>query len=188
MRLRPPDPALTDGVVLLRLLRDDDVEPMVDHCRDPEMQRWTLVPTPYGEADAREWIRLSQLRWKEGDAAMFAIADAGTGEYLGGIDVRSGPWPIGDVGYGVKREVRGQGLTPRALRLISRWAFDELGLVRVELTTDIANHASQRAAEKAGFVREGILRQRLEVKGHRSDCAMFSLIPADLVTATRASG
>jgi RimJ/RimL family protein N-acetyltransferase len=69
---------------------------------------------------------------------------------------------------------------PRALRLIARWAFEELELVRVELCTDVANHASQRAAEKAGFAREGILRQRLEVKGRRSDCVIFSLLPRDL--------
>jgi precorrin-6A synthase len=180
MDLHPPDPPLTDGVVLLRQLREDDIGPMIDHCRDPEMQRWTIVPSPYGEEDARNWIRATDERWAAGEEAGFVIARAETGDYLGGIGVRSGPWPVGDVGYGIRREARGEGLVPRALRLITRWAFDDLGLVRVELITDVDNRPSQRAAEKAGFVREGILRQRLEVKGRRSDCVMFSLLPADL--------
>jgi RimJ/RimL family protein N-acetyltransferase len=51
--------------------------------------------------------------------------------------------------------------------------------VRLQLVTDVENVASQRVAERAGFLREGVLRQALEVKGRRSDCVMFSLLPTD---------
>jgi RimJ/RimL family protein N-acetyltransferase len=179
MDLRPPEPPLSDGIVALRMLREDDVPSMVSHCRDPEMQRWTLVPSPYGRNDAYAWIERSRKQWAAGESAGFAIVLEGADEYLGGIDVRSGPWPVGEIGYGVRREVRGRGVATRALRLLSRWALDELGLVRLQLVTDVENVASQRVAERAGFTREGILRQALEVKGRRSDCVMFSLLPAD---------
>lgn len=179
MRLREPDPPLTDGVVRLRLVRESDVPAMVAHCQEAEMQRWTMVPSPYSERDAREWLALSRDRWRSGEAATFVVADARTDEYLGGIGLRSGPWPVGDVGYGLRAEVRGRGLMPRALRLLVDWAFAELALVRIELVTDADNRASQRVAEKVGFTREGVLRQRLEVKGRRSDCVMFSLLPSD---------
>jgi RimJ/RimL family protein N-acetyltransferase len=178
--LQPPELPLTDGVVVLRLLREEDVAPMITHCRDPQMQRWTTVPTSYEEKDAREWLRLAAKRWANGEAAVFAIADAFTGQYLGGIDLCSGPWPVGEIGYGVKPEARGRGVATRALRLLARWALDELELARVELITDVDNIASQRVAEKAGFVREGTLRQRLEVKGRRSDCVMYSMLADDL--------
>lgn len=110
---------------------------------------------------------------------MFAIVLADTDEYLGGIDVRSGPWPVGEIGYGVRHEVCGRGVAPRALRLLARRALDEVGLVRVELVTDVDNRPSQRMAEKAGFMREGVLRQRLTIRGRTSDCVMYSLVPSD---------
>ena len=179
MELQAPDPPLCDGFVALRRLHEEDVGAMVSHCRDPEMQRWTTVPSPYDDADARRWIALSRKQWAAGDSAVFAIVFAGDDEYVGGIDLRSGPWPAGEIGYGVRPEVRGRGVALRAVRLLSGWALDELCLVRVQIVTDVENVASQRVAERAGFTREGVLRQALEVKGRRSDCVMFSLLPSD---------
>jgi RimJ/RimL family protein N-acetyltransferase len=68
----------------------------------------------------------------------------------------------------------------RALALVARHAFDELGADRVQLTTEPNNLASQRVAEKAGFTREGVLRSLLEFKGRRRDAVMFSLLPEDV--------
>jgi RimJ/RimL family protein N-acetyltransferase len=180
MRLRPPDPPLTDGTVVLRLLRDDDLPAIVAAAQDPETQRWTAVPSRYTVREGRRWLAQSRKAWKAGETATFAIADARSDEYLGAIDLRSGPWPVGEVGYAVAPKARGRGVAARALALLARWAVRDLGLVRVQVRTDAANLASQRVAERAGFVREGVLRQALEVKGRRSDCVVFSLLPSDL--------
>jgi RimJ/RimL family protein N-acetyltransferase len=87
---------------------------------------------------------------------------------------------IGEVGYWMKREARGRGLATRALALVSRWALGEKRLARFQLRADVENVASQRVAEKAGFVREGVLRSSLELKGERRDVIMYSLVPEDL--------
>jgi [ribosomal protein S5]-alanine N-acetyltransferase len=63
---------------------------------------------------------------------------------------------------------------------VSRWAFDELGTGRVQLFTEPGNVASQRVAEKAGFMREGLLRRYLYIKGQHRDGVIFSLLPEDL--------
>jgi RimJ/RimL family protein N-acetyltransferase len=57
--------------------------------------------------------------------------------------------------------------------------FANLHPARIELVTDPDNVASQRVAEKAGFVREGILRAYHEHRGRRVDVVMFSLLPTD---------
>ena len=121
---------------------------------------------------------MSHARWHSGEAATFAIADPADSTYLGGIDLRSGPWPVGEIGYGLRAEVRRRGITTRALRLVAGWGI-ELGLPRLQLCTEVDNIASQRVAEGAGFVREGVLRMGLDVKGRRSDCVMFSRLPGD---------
>jgi RimJ/RimL family protein N-acetyltransferase len=68
----------------------------------------------------------------------------------------------------------------RALRLVSVWALDELGLQRISLLAEPENVPSQRVAEKAGFRREGVLRSFRELKGARRDYVMYSLLPGDL--------
>jgi RimJ/RimL family protein N-acetyltransferase len=162
-----------DDVVRLRPFEESDVPAIVDACRDPEIPRWTAVPSPYSEADARAWLA-------SGEEESFAVVDRASGELLGSIGVRYLDGGIGEVGYWVKREARGRGVATRALGLVARWALVEKGLGRFQLRADVANEPSQRVAEKAGFVREGVLRSALAFKGERRDVVMYSLLPDDL--------
>jgi RimJ/RimL family protein N-acetyltransferase len=60
-------------------------------------------------------------------------------------------------------------------------ALDELGVERLELTTDPDNRRSQRVAEAVGFRREGALRSHLRhPDGRRRDSVMYSLLPGEL--------
>jgi RimJ/RimL family protein N-acetyltransferase len=164
---------LEDEVVLLRPFDKGDVPAIVAACQDPEIPRWTSVPSPYTEADAVAWL--------ESDVEeSFAVVDRSTGELLGSIGVRYLDSAVGEVGYWMKREARGRGLATRALALLSRWALVEKSLARFQLRADVENVASQRVAEKAGFVREGVLRSSLELMGERRDVIMYSLVPDDL--------
>ena len=60
--LVPPDPPLRDEVVALRRLERTDAAALVAICQDPEIPRWTLAPSPYGEADAHRFLALVGLR------------------------------------------------------------------------------------------------------------------------------
>jgi RimJ/RimL family protein N-acetyltransferase len=162
---------LEDDAIALRPLAEEDIPALVAAVQDPEIPRWTSVPSPYTEDDARAFLRRA--------ADVSAILDVGSGEFLGTIGWR---WVDGNVqfGYWVKREARGRGVASRALRLLSRWAFAELGAARVQLLTEPENRASQRVAEKAGFRREAVLRSFIELKGVRKDAYMFSLLREDL--------
>jgi RimJ/RimL family protein N-acetyltransferase len=171
---------LEDEVVLLRPFETDDVPAIVAACRDPEIPRWTSVPSPYTEADALHWL-------ESDEEETLAIVDRSTGELLGSIGVRTFDDGVGEVGYWVKREARGRGVATRALALVSQWALGGKELVRFQLRADVENEASQRVAEKAGFVREGVLRSSLELKGERRDVIMYSLVRADLSGPPRAT-
>ena len=74
---------------------------------------------------------------------------------------------------------RGRGIATDALKLLTRWAFDQLGLQRLQLKADPDNAASQRVAEKAGYQREGLLRSSFVVRGRRSDSVLYSRLPTD---------
>ena len=164
---------LADGDLLLRPPSEDDVPALVEALQDPEIPRWTRVPDAYTEEDARAWLALP-------GEDPFLVVDRETGELLGGVGLRGGEDSVGEIGYWVKREARGRGVAPRAVRLVSEWGLRERGLARISLFTEPENTASQRAAEKAGYRREGVLRSWMELKGRRRDYVMFSLLPEDL--------
>ena len=143
---------LTDGVVTLRPLRQEDVPAIAVACADHDVARFIPgMPVPYTEADARTYVT-NVLARTSGAKRTCAIADAASDEILGAIEVRLGE--VGSTGYWIAPSARGRGIATRALRLLSHWAVTEGGVRRLELTTHLDNLASQRVAEKAGFVRQ----------------------------------
>ncbi|HMG28396.1 MAG TPA: GNAT family N-acetyltransferase [Acidimicrobiia bacterium] len=145
-------PRLDDGVVALRPPSAADVDAITEACQDPEIPRWTRVPSPYTRAHAVDFVERSVRTWNEGSDAPFVIIDAESGALLGAIGVhRFGGEDDGpEVGYWLERGARGRGVATRALRLVSDWACGDLG-VRLLLQADVRNTASRRVAEKARF-------------------------------------
>ena len=165
-------------MVTLRPWRESDIPAIVEACQDPEIARWTAVPSPYGEEQARDFVthgvpgRAYQLQ--------LAIVDAGSDELFGSIGLFTDKEAVGEVGYWVAASARGRGVATRAVRLVAAWGFQECGYARIQLHTLPGNRASERVAEKAGFTREGVLRSFSEIKGRRTDITMFSLLPGEL--------
>ena len=85
--------------------------------------------------------------------------DAASGELLGSVSLdRFADREAAEIGYWVKREARRRGVALGAARLVVAWAFDELGVERLELLTYPGNEASQALAGRLGFTRECLLR------------------------------
>lgn len=168
---------LRDGELGLRTWSLDDVPAIVAACQDPEILRWIpVIPRPYTEDDARAFVNGS---WAREPGQQFAVTL--NGDVVGSIGMRMNESRTGHIGYWCAPEARGREVTTRALRVLCRYALDELGLERLELITDPENNASQRVAEKVGFQREGVLRSHLpHPDGRRRDSVMFSLLPGEL--------
>jgi RimJ/RimL family protein N-acetyltransferase len=178
---------LSDGSLVLRPWRLDDVLRVTEICGDREISRWTRVPFPYTEEHARSWIEQTIRDWEDRKHAAFAVTRAGSGEVVGAIGFRLfEDYALQcSIGYWVAKEARGLGVATAALRLVSRWALRELGLPRVQLVTDPENMPSQVVAERAGFRREGLLRQYIEMSDGRRDCVVFSLLAEELEAGNR---
>jgi RimJ/RimL family protein N-acetyltransferase len=175
-----PDPPLAEDGVLLRPFTRADADAIVAAVQDPEVPRWTSIPSPYLERDARDYIARAERDRRAGRELGFAIVDRQDETLLGGIGlVFDGHHVKAEVGYWVAAPARRRGVGTCALRLVSRWALAQLGLERVELLVNPANGPSQRLAERAGFTREGVLRSYRLRKGRREDLVMFSLLPGD---------
>jgi RimJ/RimL family protein N-acetyltransferase len=111
----------------------------------------------------------------------FAIIDPGDESVIGGcglnhVNIGKG---YGNLGYWVRSSRRGQAIAARATRLVARFAFEQVGVVRVEIVVAVHNRASSRTAEKAGARREGVLRNRMVVRDQVYEAVMYSLVPED---------
>ena len=175
-------PALRDDVVALRPPTEDDVDAITDACQDPEIPRYTRVPTPYTRADAETFVRTAADGWAAGTNGSLLIVDATDDRVLlgaTGVHRLAADRSVAEVGYWIEKSARRRGVATRALRLVSRWIVLDLGVRRLELMADPENVGSQRVAAAAGFTREGVLRSYFEHRRGVLDVVMFSLLPGD---------
>lgn len=165
----PPGPAapapvpltpvgLDAGELSLRPWEPTDVEAALAGLSDPLVARWDpRLPLPSLGA-ARAWVAGRAQRWADGRAATWAVTDGGA--VVGSVALRDinriDSYAVAS--YWTLPSARGRGVAGRALARVTAYAVEELGLHRVQLAHAVANGASCRVAEKAGFSLEGILR------------------------------
>lgn len=166
-----PGGELTDGVISLRPLGPAHVEDFLALNLIPD-----VAATHIGGLIDREAAEArgatAESEWLAGTRADLVILDAETGAFAGDI----GLWyqePFARqamIGYSLRPEFRGRGVATRAARLVSDWAFAQVGVARVIAGTFPENEASRRVLERAGFTREGYLKARLPARdGSRID-------------------
>jgi len=190
--MTPAVPDLHDDVITLRPPSEHDIDAITVEVQDPDIPRFTRIPSPYTRDHAVEFVGASTKQWRTGRGPKaapreaqvglsFMIIDRSTDALIGGIGVSLREQPeVAEIGYWVAAGARRRGVATRAATLASRWALAELNLLRLELMTRPDNVASQRVAEAAGFSREGVLRSYATLGCGLSDVVMFSLLPGDL--------
>lgn len=175
------DDLLTDGGVRLRTWNADDAPAIVAGLRDGSAAYWIVgMPHPYGPAEAADFLARAERELQAAEYAHLAVADAADGRVLGAIGLNfHHDRQAGEIGYWTNPGDRGRGIARRAVALVTRWAFEELRLPRVELIIHPLNHESQVIASRGGFRREGLLRSYLEHRGMRNDYYSFARLPDD---------
>lgn len=185
--LSPPDPPLATERIALRPFRLDDAAAIAAACQDPTIPRFTMMPEAMTEAAAREWVEQALAWWPKG-IARFAVTIPPSDRCCGQIGIQIDPAARrAEAFYWLAAGARGRGLATEALNLVTGWVFRDHGIIRVQLATHPENSASQRVAERCGFVREGVLRAWEPVKGAQPDVVMWSRLVTDPPPAARSS-
>ncbi len=179
------DRTLDFGVGVLRRPRAADAEHITSICQDPAIQRFTRVPIPYTLADAERFIEATDERWRAGTPATFMVEVDGrvvANVGLVHLDVEDG-W--GEIGYWTAPDMRRRGITTAAVSRVCAWAFENVGLARLQLETASGNTGSQRVAQRLGFCKEGVRRSAAVLRAtggmprERTDMTMWGLLPND---------
>jgi [ribosomal protein S5]-alanine N-acetyltransferase len=128
---------------------------------------------------------VSEMR-RSPDTYLFAIVHLGSGRHIGNIKVG----PVNrvhqhcDVGYFVgDRDMWGRGIATEAIRLATQFAFERLGVHRVQAVVDADNAGSAKALERVGYTKEGILRQKLFMEGRWNDQLLYGILLPELRAA-----
>jgi RimJ/RimL family protein N-acetyltransferase len=117
--------------------------------------------------------------------SLLSVLDESTGELLGGVSWHAVDYggTLGcsawNIGIGLLPGARGRGVGTIAQRLLAAHLFATTPLDRVEAGTDLDNIAEQKALEKAGFRREGVLRGAQVREGRRRDLVHYGLLRTD---------
>jgi ribosomal-protein-alanine N-acetyltransferase len=160
----------------IRSFRDDDAASLAHHANDRAI--WINLrdrfPHPYTLADARAWIAHATSAEQ---ATSFAIDAAG--EVVGGIGLRLNEDVeriSAEIGYWVGRAYWGRGIATDAVRAVTEHAFATHELTRVYALPFAENAASIRVLEKAGYVREGLLRRSAIKDGVVRDQLLYAVV------------
>ncbi|WP_030682516.1 GNAT family N-acetyltransferase [Streptomyces rimosus] len=175
---------LTTERLFLRLFEAADAPAVYAACQDPDIPRWTSGTSPFDMDQAHEYINRGRTGWRAGTQYRFAVTDRADGTLIGAVGLFDLTLDTeerrAEIGYWAARERRGKGCTTEAVREVTRWAFTDLGVERLEWVTEAGNVGSRAVALKAGFVMEGTQRARIAHRGVRRDAWVGSLLPADL--------
>lgn len=182
----PPEtpPILSDGRLTLRPPVSSDAFDILEGCQDPEIIRWTSVPSPYEIADARAFLndRLTPTQWWR--TPTWAITETDN-RWIGTVDLRPDGLGAAEIGYMVSPGHRGRGVGTAAIRLVCTWALHQWDLQVITWRAMVGNEASRSLAERVGFrIHADIARLALADRGGRVDGWIGELLPADLVAAS----
>ena len=177
--------ALQDEHVALEPLSLDHIEPLERAAADGELWKlwFTSVPAP---GRMRVYVEAALEVQAQGHALPFAVRDKGDGVIVGstrffGFEPELPRVEIGYTWYAQSRQR--SHVNTACKRLLLMHAFETLKCVAVQFSTDRYNHASQRAIERLGAQRDGILRShRLRADGSVRDSMVYSIIAAEWPT------
>ncbi|UFU05304.1 GNAT family N-acetyltransferase [Ruania halotolerans] len=164
------------GRVCLRPFTTADVHLVAELATDPYVPAIGSVPTEYSHAEGLAWIERQHCRAHDGSGYSFAIADSSTDLAVGaaGLWLRALTEGRATAGYSVSPLHRGRGYAADALAALTSFAWTLDDLHRVELYIEPWNAGSIRTAERAGYVREGLLRSHQEIGGMRRDMLLYA--------------
>ena len=147
---------------------------------DESIWRYMVYGGVGGQAQMREWVREILSRQARGTDLPFAVIHLGSGRAIGStryldIQPQHRGLEIGGTWYGVAYQR--SAVNTECKYLLLRHAFEVLGCLRVQLKTDLRNERSQRAIERIGAVREGVLRNHMLLPdGHVRSSVYYSLL------------
>jgi RimJ/RimL family protein N-acetyltransferase len=171
-------PVLESDGLRLRPWRESDVPRIVEACSDPRTQAWLgQMPAPYDESDALAWLEHQRENRARGTSVAWAVVDADDDVALASVSYFGlVPEVEAEIGYWAHPDARGRGLTTRAMGMVIRHLFEDVGVRRVSAGAAVDNAASRHVIEANGLRPFGVERLGTVVRTGRADLAWYDVL------------
>ncbi len=174
-------PQLETDRLILRKLASGDERDIFEYASNNEVTRYMSWDTHRTIEDSRGFIQFTLGRYERDEAGDWGILWRENGKLIGTVgfawcDMKN---RRAEIGYVLARSYWGQGIMPEAVRRIIRFAFEEMGLNRIECCHFLPNEKSGRVMQKVGMSFEGIARERIFAKGRFWDVKQYAILKAD---------
>jgi [ribosomal protein S5]-alanine N-acetyltransferase len=158
MLLKPPPDIIETRRLILRKPQPDDA-PLIfsSYATDPEVTRYLLFRPDQKLQDVENFLQKAIAAWGQGTSLTWVIALRTENVLLGMIDVRLDG--EANLGYVLARPYWNRGYMTEAIHAVVEWALGQEQIHRVWAVCEVGNLASARVLEKAGFQREGLLKE-----------------------------
>lgn len=171
---------LKNDVVSLRPAEEEDSWFLRENEQDPRVRASRSVHKPMNVERARQRVGGTMGRNNESLGLLICAGDTPVGfVYLIREQPNARVFRFGELAYWITPCEWENGYATSASELLLTYAFDELGLHRIEATTFVSNEASKRVLEKLGFTEEGIARKAVHVEGEWIDKLQFGLLETE---------
>lgn len=162
--------------IFLRLMTAEDTDLIVAWRNKDAVRNRFIYQELFTREGHENWIK---TRVETGQVVQMVICDAAAGRPLGSVYIRDIDRTHNKAEYGIfigEDDARGRGVGTAAARLMLRYCFEEEGLHRVYLRVLADNRQAIRSYEKAGFAREGLLRDDVRIRGEYRDIQWMAAV------------
>lgn len=165
-----------DAGIYLRMMAYDDTDMIVQWRNTDSVRKNFIYQALFTRESHENWIR---TKVDTGEVVQMIICDIATDNPLGSVYIRDIDRTHKKAEYGIfigEASARGRGVGSKAAELMLRYCFEEEGLHRVYLRALAGNEAAIRSYEKAGFVKEGYLKDDVYLNGAYCDIVWMAAI------------
>ena len=173
-------PELSRAAVTLRELRDTDADTLAVLLGDPEVGRYIAAP-PSSTAGVRRFIQWSRDERASGSVLCFGIVPAGLDAAVGILQIheREAPFHTAEWGFVLGRPYWGTGLFEESAKLLLQFAFETLGVWRLEARAVAENARANAVLRRLGATDEGHLSRSFLLGGQYHDDVLWALLASD---------
>jgi ribosomal-protein-alanine N-acetyltransferase len=173
-------PVIAGRGVTLRELRAGDAPALLELLAASEVVQF-ISPPPTTVEGFERFISWAQQEQREGRYVCFAVVPEGMTTAVGIFQVRQLEPQFGTAewGFALGRAFWGTGLFATSARLVVDFAFETVGVHRLEARAAVANGRGNGALAKIGAVKEGLLRRSFLRHGQYHDQTLWSIVRED---------
>jgi ribosomal-protein-alanine N-acetyltransferase len=173
-------PVYQDAAFVLREAQHEDAPSLLAHLSTEEVSRF-IAPPPSTINGFEQFIRWSQRDREAGRSVCFAIVPAGSTRAVGLFQLRSldASFANAEWGFALGSAYWGTGLFAGGATQVLNFAFETVGVIRLEARAVVVNGRGNGALRKIGAVQEGVLRRSFVRRGQHYDQVMWSMLAED---------